>query len=114
MIIFILYYITHEINMALHSPSSITTVPDDWGWFIDLDDQHKHEYKHSNIKIQDIKFGFPSSSNSSSSYNGKNNNSDLCLTDTYLPKPLFITRIISYSLVTLTLFGCACKKYINI
>lgn len=113
MIIFILYYITHEINMALHSPSSITTVPDDWGWFIDLDDQHKHEYKYSNIKIQDITFG-PSSSNSSSYYssNGKNNN--LCFTDTYLflPKPL-ITRLISYSLVTLTLFGCACKKYIN-
>ena len=111
MIIFILYYITHEINMALHSPCSITTVPDDWGWFIDLDDQHKHEYKHSNIKIQDITFG-PSSSNSSfisssissssSSYNGKNS------------EPLFITRILSYSLVILTLFGCACKKYINI
>ena len=105
--------------MELRSPSSITTVPDDWGWFIDLDDHHKYEYnKHSNIKIQDIKFGVPSSNSSSSyyysSYNGKNNNNDVCSTDTYLPKPLFITRIISYSLVTLTLFGCACKKYINI
>ena len=87
--------------MALHSPSSITTVPDDWGWFIDLDDQHKHKYKHSNIKIQNIQFGVPSSNSSNSlSY--------------YSPKPLFITRIISYSLATLILIGCVCKKYINI
>jgi hypothetical protein len=81
----------------------VTGITNDWGWFIDLDNQSNSGYNHSHINIQDITFQPYHLSSPINDTNSKLSNSKLSNSKSsdniYIPNMLFTQLVILFKSV---------------